>query len=221
MQVRDALERRMTVRAFRPDPVPRQIVLDILADAARTPSWADSQPWEVWAAGGDALERLRAAFVHAFEEGVPGNPEMPTPTAWPEDLRRRTNEMITGRAAQAPVPADPAEARKAFGLMNRRFFGAPAVVYLCMDRTLSPWSIFDMGAMAQTIMLAAQDHGVDSAPAVNLVIYPDLIRAELEIPGEYMILFGIALGYRDPDHDANRYRSPRRPVEDFVRLAGF
>ncbi len=36
-----------------------------------------------------------------------------------------------------------------------------------------------------------------------------------------MILFGIALGYRDADHEANQYRSPRRPVDDFVRLAGF
>ncbi len=77
MHVRDALERRMTIRAFKPDPVPRQTVLDIMADAARTPSWADSQPWEVWVAGGEVVERLRAAFVRAFEEGVPGDPGDP------------------------------------------------------------------------------------------------------------------------------------------------
>lgn len=221
MHVRDALERRMTIRAFKPDPVPRQSVLDILADAARTPSWADSQPWEVFVAGGEAIERLRRAFVRALEEGVPGDPEVPVPAAWPDDLQQRMNEMIAGRAALAGAPADPVEARKAFGLMNRRFFEAPAVVYLCMDRTLSPWSILDMGAMAQSIMLAAQDHGVDSAPAVNLVVYPDLIRAELGIPEGLMILFGIALGYRDADHDANLYRSPRRSVDAFARLAGF
>ena len=221
MHVCDALERRMTIRAFKPDPVPRQTVLDILADAARTPSWADSQPWEVWVAGGEVVERLRAAFVRAFEQNVPGDPEIPVPAAWPDDLQRRTNEMIAGRAALAGAPADPVEARKAFGLMNRRFFEAPAVVYLCMDRTLTSWSILDMGAMAQSIMLAAQDHGVDSAPAVNLVVYPELIRAELGIPEELLVLFGIALGYRDAGHEVNQYRSPRRSVDEFVRLAGF
>jgi nitroreductase len=221
MHVRDALERRMTIRAFRPDPVPRQTILDIMADAAKTPSWADTQPWEVYVAGGEATERLRAAFVRAFDEGVAGDPEIPAPAAWPDDLQARMNLMIAGRAALAPVPVDPAEGRKAFGLMNRRFFEAPAVVYLCMERSLSPWSVFDMGAMAQSIMLAAQDHGVDSAPAVNLVIYPDLIRAELGIPEELLLLFGVALGYRDAEHEVNQYRSPRRAVDDFVRLAGF
>ena len=46
-----------------------------------------------------------------------------------------------------------------------------------MDRTLSHWSLFDMGSLAQSIMLAAQERGVDSAPAVVLAAI-DLLRAD-------------------------------------------
>ncbi|MEW5897918.1 MAG: hypothetical protein AB1652_01925 [Bacillota bacterium] len=38
-------------------------------------------------------------------------------------------------------------------------------------------------------LLAAREFGVDSIPAVNLVAYPDLIRAELEIPENLMSVF--------------------------------
>jgi nitroreductase len=101
-----------------------------------------------------------------------------------------------------------------------QFFGAPMVIYLCLDRMLTAWSIFDMGLLAQSIMLAAQHYGVDSTVAAQLVSYPDLIRAELGIPDHLLILIGIALGYRDQQHPLNQYRSSRRPLQEVVRLKG-
>jgi nitroreductase len=101
---------------------------------------------------------------------------------------------------------------------NFRFFGAPAVVYLCMDRTLSPWSLFDLGALSQSIMLAARELGVDSAPAVMLVGYPELIRSELGIPDNLAIVFGIALGYADADHPQNSFRISRRPLQEIATV---
>jgi nitroreductase len=89
-----------------------------------------------------------------------------------------------------------------------------------LDRTLTAWSIFDMGLLAQSIMLAAQQYGVDSAVAALLISYPDLIRAELGIPEDMLILIGVALGYRDRQHLSNQYRSSRRPLQEVVRLKG-
>jgi nitroreductase len=74
--------------------------------------------------------------------------------------------------------------------------------------------------MSQSIMLAAQDHGVDSAIAVNLVCYPDVIRDELGIPEELLIVIGVALGYADDSDLSDCFRSPRRPFADVVRLVG-
>ncbi len=103
-------------------------------------------------------------------------------------------------------------------MANRSFFGAPCAVYLCMDRILGTWSIFDLGAMCQSITLAAQDQGVDSAIAINLVVYPDLLRDELGIPPELLIVIGIALGYPDSGDPEDAFRSTRRPLGDAVRF---
>ena len=112
-------------------------------------------------------------------------------------------------------------ARKKLFEQNYLFFGAPVVVFLCMDRSLTPWSIHDLGILSQSIMLAARDMGVDSAVAYNFVIYPDILRAGLEIPESQSIIIGIALGYAEIDHPQNKFRSPRRPIEEFTRLVGF
>jgi nitroreductase len=103
---------------------------------------------------------------------------------------------------------------------NYRFFGAPSVVFLCMDRTLTPWSMFDMESLAQSIMLAAQQYGVDSAIAFMFASYPDLVRAELRVPDDLAVLIGIALGYADADYLRDRQRSSRRPLKDVVRCKG-
>ncbi len=105
-------------------------------------------------------------------------------------------------------------------MANRAFFGAPCAVYLCMDQTLGAWSMFDLGAMCQSIVLAAQDHGVDSAIAINLVVYPDMLRNELGIPRELLIVIGIALGYPDATDAEDAFRSARRPLSDAVRFVG-
>ena len=104
---------------------------------------------------------------------------------------------------------------------NYKFFGAPVVIYLCMDRALTPWSVFDLGSLSQSIMLAAKDNGLDTAVAVMLVAYPDLIRAHLEIPDDLSIIIGMALGSNDPNNPGNRFRSPRRSLSEVVHLKGF
>jgi nitroreductase len=106
-------------------------------------------------------------------------------------------------------------------MANRRFFGAPCVVYLCMARTLTQWSVFDLGAMCQSITLAAQDRGVESAIAINTVCYPDVLRAELGIPDDLLIVIGIALGYADPSDPEYSFRSARRALAEVVRFKGF
>ena len=60
MDVSHALQRRRTVRAFLPRPVPRSTLGSILDIALQTPSWANTQPWEIYVAGGDVLDRIRA-----------------------------------------------------------------------------------------------------------------------------------------------------------------
>lgn len=177
MDVIDALYSRHSVRAFKPVPVGKETLSKVFAAANMAPSWADTQPWEVFVAGGEPLNKLREAFLARFDRGVPSQPDLPRPQDWPPALKQRMAEFADHRFAAMGLDRNDEQVRRASSRRNFEFFDAPVVVYLCMDRTLTPWSIFDMGLFAQSLMLAAQEFGVDSVPAVNLVAYPDLIRA--------------------------------------------
>jgi len=88
MNVIDALHARSSVRAYKPDPVGKNTILKILKAATRAPSWANTQPWEIFVAGGEALERLRTAYVARSQKRVPPNPDLPAPQTWPPVIRQ-------------------------------------------------------------------------------------------------------------------------------------
>lgn len=221
MNVTDALNSRYSTRAFKPDPVDKETITKILEAATRAPSWGNTQPWEIFVAGREVLNRLSQAYLENFQNGVSGKPDLPPPQKWPPALQKRTEELAAERFNIAGIKRDDKAAMKTIFEMNYRFFGAPAVIYLCMDRTLTPWSMFDTGMLAQSIMLAAQQYGLGSIPAWMLAIYPDLIRAELEIPEELSIIIGLALGVSDTQNPQNKFRSPRRDISEVVRFKGF
>jgi nitroreductase len=147
--------------------------------------------------------------------GLPANPDIPRPKNWPAAVNKRMGELSSGIALAAK------EAAKQFRELNLKFFYAPAVIYICMDKNLTDWSVFDLGALSQSIMLAALEHGLSTIPAVNLVHYPDVLHRELGIPDELSVIFGIAIGFEDSLHPINKFRSSRKPVEEAVTFRGF
>ena len=65
MLMQDALRARRSVRAFRRDPVSRELIEAILEDAARAPSGTNIQPWKVHVVAGEVRDRLeREVLAH-------------------------------------------------------------------------------------------------------------------------------------------------------------
>lgn len=220
MNVREALDARFSCRAFTREPVARAQVEAVVAAACRAPSWANTQPWEVFVAAGEALERIRQGYLQRAEQGAALALETEAPTSWPEAHRERTAELMRQRFGILGVAREDAEARRGLTRRNHRLFDAPAVAWLCLDKSLSPWSLYDLGAFAQSLMLAAAEAGLDSIPAVMLAAWPDIVRAELGVPETLAVAIGIALGHADREDPLNRIRSPRRPVADVLRAKG-
>ncbi len=219
--VKAALKSRRTIRAFKPDRISRDVVAKILEPALHAPSWANTQPWEIFVAAGEPLERLRKEYAENLKNCVPRNPDITIPKEWPDACRTRMETLKAERTEVLKQACKPNGGLPDLQQMNYKFFNAPIVLYLCMDRCLTPWSLFDLGAMSQSIMLSAEEHGVGSAVAVTLAAHPDLIRKELGIPDNLSIVIGIALGHPDPDSPQNKFRSTRRRVEEVVRFVGF
>ena len=220
MDVVDALNTRFTARAFKPDPVNRSTLEKIMNAALRSPSWANTQPWEIYMAGGDVLNRLREAYIENLKNCVARNPDLAAPKQWPPALLMRMETLKSERMATLERVCLDKSVLKDLSEMNYHFFYAPVVAYICMDRTLTSWSIFDLGLFSQSLMLAARHYGLDSAPAITLAAHPDLIRKELKIPDSLSIIIGIALGYADTGHPQNQFRSLRRSVTEAVTFKG-
>jgi nitroreductase len=221
MNVTEALTIRRTIRAFKPDRIDRDLLVKILGPALYAPSWANTQPWEIVVAVGEPLERLRKAYGENLRNCVARNPDITMPREWPEACRMRMDMLKAERTAVLEQECKDPAAIQDMMQMNYRLFNAPVVIYLCMDRCLTPWSLFDLGALSHGIMLAAEERGIGSAVAVTLAAHPDLIRKELGIPDNLAIVIGIALGYPDPDHPQNKFRSTRRSMGDAVQFKGF
>ena len=212
MNVIEAITSRRSARAFLPKPVERDKLDAVLAAAARTPSCANTQPWEVFVVTGETLERIREGCKQKYADKAPAAPETSSPLEWSEKTQKRIEQLRPG------MVRDCGDAVKHFATLNRTMFNAPMVVFICMDKALSEWSLYDIGAYSQSFMLAALEQGLATIPAITLVLYPDVLRRELNIPDNLKITIGIAVGYADKENDINKFVSSRSPLSETVRF---
>lgn len=101
-------------------------------------------------------------------------------------------------------------------LKNYEFFGAPVVGVVCMDRTLSPVDAISVGVWLQTLILALTEQGVGTCVEVSVASYPDVLRRELGIGDDMLILCGLAIGYPDENNEVNHLTVSREAVDRCV-----
>ena len=228
MDIVEAIQQRKSIRAFKPDPVSKEILKEILDVALRAPSWANTQPWEFAIVTGRKLERIRRAFVEKGTAAEEDNPDIPRPREFPQvyDTRRR----VVGRKVLElkGIQREDKEQRGRWLLQGLRLFEAPCVIYIYIDRSLyrqgdrlNIWPIFDCGLVAENIMLLATKHELGTIAQIQAVVYPDVLRKVLGIPDSKLIVLGIAVGYPDQDDPVNRLRSEREPLGNVSTWYGF
>jgi nitroreductase len=212
MNVIDAINGRHSTRAFLPKPVEKEKLDAVLAASVRAPSWANTQPWEVFVATGGTLESLKKGYRQKYVDKAPGAPETPRPAKWSEAAQKRIQQL------RPDMEKSCGSAVEQFAELNQAMFNAPAVVYICMDKILSEWSLYDIGAYSQTFMLAALEQGLSTIPAITLTLYPDILRRELKIPDNLKITIGIAVGYADKENGINKFISSRSTLNETIRF---
>lgn len=212
MNTIDAIMKRRSVRAFLDKPVEEDRLERILQAAARTPSWANTQPWEVFVATEETLKRIKEGYAAAYASQTKAEPDIARPAEWSEAAKARTRQL------HPDMQRDCGEAVKDFGILNQKMFNAQAVAYIAVDKLHSEWSLYDIGAYSQSFMLAALEEDLGTIPAITLVLYPDVLKKELDIPENLKITIGIAVGYPDESHDINRFVSGRSALADNVQI---
>ncbi|MDI4237130.1 nitroreductase [Bradyrhizobium sp. Arg237L] len=223
MGVIELLHQRRSVRGFLPRPVPRDLVLELLRAAARSPSGTNMQPWRVYVFTGQARDRL-VQEVLAKREQEPFREKPPKPFGEydynPEPLfepylsRRRTVGFALYQLLGV-ARGDRAASWTVAG-RNFEFFGAPVGLIFTIDRSLQQGSWLDYGIFLQSLMLAASDVGLDTCAQAAWRHYHDVIRPICKLPENEIVVCGMSLGYGDHDAPANKLATEREPVENFA-----
>ena len=225
----DLATARHSVRDFRPDPVPSQVLDAILDDARQAPSWSNTRPFMVALATGERADRLRSAYIAEFDATLPFQHKEPGAMArlvlsgkapdgdyrtwapYPAELLPHS-QAVGGRLyAHMGIARQDREARDAAARRNCEAFGAPVIGFVLIHKDFMPFAALDAGLMLQTLFLSAKAHGVDSCPLGVLATWRRPFDAEFEAPADYHLITGFALGYAS-DAPVNDFRVERRPV---------
>jgi nitroreductase len=216
--VERAIASRRAVRAFLPDPVEPALVRRILAVAAQAPSGTNMQPWKVRVIGPDSRARLEAALLAALD-----SPDLPAaeeyryyPESFREPYLSRRRKVGWDLYGLLGVKKGDVAGMQRQTAANLRFFDAPVALMVTIDRDLEIGSWLDLGMFVQNILIAAQGHGLNSCPQAIFASFHPVVRHELAIPENEVVVCGIAIGKVDPDAPANALVPEREPVEAFT-----
>jgi len=217
MDVMEAIEGRRSVRAFKPEPVPREVLEPIMKAALLAPSWENTQPWEFSVVGGGVMDRLRDAVHEKVKAGE--KPDLDIP--WPKFSGvHHERSRALGRRLLPEIGLEKKDMGQWWVSMTR-FFHAPCGIIACMDSSLGEWSVLDMGLALENLMIAAWHYGVGTCALSAGVIYPDVLRDLLDIPESKRIVLALAVGYPDLSSPKATFRSDREPLENLVAWHGF
>jgi nitroreductase len=220
MDLYQCMESRRSFRSFLPKAVDRATLTRVLEAANRSPSYMNTQPWEVFVVDGEKKAGLAKRLLEEAVAGTAPRPDLTFPKEWPDAVGNRAKDHRLRRFKTLGVDPDDAEKVRKSMLRNYEFHEAPCVLFVGMDKSLTPWSVFDLGLFTTSVLLAAQAEGLGTCIQALSMSYPDLIRDELGIPPTISLIVAICMGYPDMQAEINQYHSTRRDVSEFVKLLG-
>jgi nitroreductase len=224
LNVSDAVDSRMSCRAFLDTPVPGSTVREILEAARRTPSGGNVQPWFVYALAGQPLADLKAAVRIQIERNPLGDGSHEYdiyPPGLGEPYRSRRHKAGEDLYGTLGIPREDKPARLQQLARNYDFFGAPVGLFFYLDRGMGPPQWSDVGMYMQTVMLLARERGLHTCAQEIWSRVPGTVAKALEVPASLLLFSGMALGHADQAHPVNTLRTDRAQLGEFSILKGF
>jgi len=221
MDVVEAIRTRKSIRGYKPDPVPKEVLMEILEISKRTASSLNTQPWYFTVVTGEVLDNIKKGNIEMLTAGVEPYPDVPS-EPYEGIYRQRQVDLAIQIFKLMGIAREDREKRAKWRERGFRFFDAPAAIILSIDRSIDKLSShFDIGAIVQTICLAALNYGLGTCIEDQGIIFPGVVREFTRIPESNEIVISIAIGYPDWDFPANKLEAEREPLENFVTWCGF
>jgi nitroreductase len=214
MDIIEVIKTRKSIRAFKPDPVKKEQVEEILNLVINAPSAINLQPWDFIIVMDEEKQRLSRRLLKAYKEKQiscsPGNV-------------KPLSETFSKRGVESFQLMNP-YLEKIGQDFNRfvnegscNFYGAPVAVIMCLDNAFSKARLVDVGIALGYFVLIAQNLGLSTCPIGLINAYEDDIKELLDIPENKDVVIGIALGYSDMENPVNQFKTPRDGLDAFVK----
>lgn len=237
MQFNDLIRERRSIRAFGSRDVDKQILDGILEQALQSPSWNNTQPYQIAIARGAVVKQLRSQLTHRFhvanaiqraphwkkailaskaylDKTLPDFDFKP-PLKYPGELQKRRAATGFGLYKALGIERNDYAARDKQMARNYSFFDAPVVIFVFTHKALGSYGALDAGIFMQTLMLAATDSGLGSCAQGGLGMWRKPLEQFFEVPEDYKLLCGMSLGYVKQD-PVNEYRPGRIDLESIT-----
>jgi len=223
MTFSELIKARRSVRGYRPDPVPREVIEEIISVAKWAPSSMNTQPWHVHVVTGEPLDNIRRGNTENMLAGVPPKREFPMRESYEGIHRKRQVEVAVQLFDAMGIAREDTERRTDWVMRGFRQFDAPVSLVLTYDKYLEPAAIsqFDLGAFSHAIVLAAWERGLGCVINGQGIMQSHVVRKHAQIPDDQVIMICIAMGYPDDSFVANDVKSRREDNKNFVRYVGF
>ena len=223
MDFETLVQTRRSIRGYRPDPVKREVIDEIIALAKAAPSSMNTQPWHVHVLTGAPLERVRQRNTEMMLGGAKANRDIVSHGEYEGVHRARQVAIAVKLFGAMGIERHDKAMRQDWVMRGFRQFDAPVSIVLTYDRELDPGAVvhFDLGALCYGICLAAWDRGLGTVVNGQGIMRSEIVREEANIPDSEVIMTCIALGYPNEEFPANGVKADREPNAGFVRYVGF
>ena len=189
----EAIHTQRAIRLFKPDPVPRELIDEVLNAAIRAPNASNRQPWRFIVITDPELKRKMGALYKEAQE------------------RRDARNVLMGlqhSGESEQVAASSAHLREHMGEV-------PVLILVCIPRGDSPTSMVRWASIypaVQNLMLAARALGLGTVITTGHHNVEEEVRELLNIPEDVDMAALIPLGY--PGGGEHFGGSRRDPVEE-------
>ena len=214
---------RRSIRGYKPDPVPKALIEEVIELAMRAPSSLNTQPWHLYVVTGEPLDRIRQGNTERNLSGVPDSREFRGHGAYKGEHRER-QKAIAGQLFEAMgIAWEDKAKRQDWVLRGFRQFDAPVSVVVTYDRSIHGGDIapFDCGAITNALVNAAWSRGLGCVINSQGIMQSPVVREHASIPDDQVIMICVAMGFPDDTFPANAVVSQRKALDETAVFVGF
>tara|TARA_X000000368_G_scaffold239269_1_gene188905 strand:+ start:1386 stop:2051 length:666 start_codon:yes stop_codon:yes gene_type:complete len=219
MNIKEAIEKRFSVRAFTKEVPDIETIKAILKTAGTAPSGGNIQPWKVYVLTENAINELSKKTLYNFDNGVQEDIEYdiyPKPLA--DEYKKRRYECGADMYNALAIGKDDLDSRFKQIRENYNFFGAPLGMIITIDKSFGKNGWGHVGMFLENLWLSAIDYGLGICLQESWSIYPKTVKEVTKHPDNEIVWCGVAVGYEDSSNPINQYRTKREDLDSFVKF---